>query len=147
MLSPGRNMSAEARMPGADVGRAGGKIAETWVEGYFVARRNHVVHVVYPAVRLVEPLAGQYALGADMILLVDHDRNVVGLVDDRRGVSVAVEQVVADEMKLFERLALAGRTYPRYALWSISPSSGDSAEYTFCVIASELSLSRCAGNL
>ena len=61
---------------GADVGRAGGQVAELRAEGVGELFLELVVELVDRVPDLGEPEAREHELDAEMVLLVDHDRDV-----------------------------------------------------------------------
>ena len=94
---------------GADVGRAGGEIAEFLAEGIGDAFLELVVEAVGVLPGFVEGEAGADHLQAEVVLLVDHDADdfVGGEGDAAR--PLAVGQLAADELAFDEELAIERR--------------------------------------
>ena len=93
---------------GADVGRAGGQVAEPLVEGVIQALFQLVIEAIdlLPDFREREP--GAHHLDAEVVLLVDHDRGDLVAADGDPARAFGVHQFPADELTLDEELAVEG---------------------------------------
>ena len=94
--------------PGADVGRAGGQVAELVAEGVTDALFQHVVNAVDLLPGLVEGEAAANDLQAQVVLLVDHqaDRLLRGDGDAAR--PLGGSQLTADKLTFHQELAVEG---------------------------------------
>ena len=91
---------------GADVGRAGGQVAELRAEGVGELLLELVVELVDPLPDLVEREAREHDLDAEVVLLVDHDRDVFLRADGDAARAFAVGELAGDELALDEELAV-----------------------------------------
>ena len=91
---------------GADVGRAGGQIAQPLVEGVGDLLLDGVVDAVdlFPDALQVE--AALQDLDPQMVFLVDHEAECLVLVDGDGAAALAFGQLAADEVPLDEQLAV-----------------------------------------
>ena len=95
--------------PGADVGRAGGEVAELVVEGVGQAGFEGVVEPVDDLPGVVEGQPAAQDLQAQVVLLVDHDADrLAGVEGDAAGAVQDVGQFAADELALDQELAVEG---------------------------------------
>ena len=92
--------------PGADVRRAGRQIAELRAEGIGELLLEPVVEMVDGIPDLGEPEAREHELDAEVVLLVDHDRDVLQRADRHAAGAVAVGQLAGDDLALDQELAV-----------------------------------------
>ena len=93
---------------GADVGRAGGEVADLGREGEVEFLLQLRVELVDGLEQRLELQAGAQRLDAEVVLLVDHDAERAVLADDEAAAGVlggvlAADEVLLDEDLLFER--------------------------------------------
>ena len=86
----------------AHVGRAAGEIAPLGIEGIYALRPQGVVGGECQFRRTLQLHARQQTLYAQMVFLIEHDRDGLARGDQRRRALWVFEQVVADEMMLHQ---------------------------------------------
>ena len=93
---------------GADVGRAGGQVAELGAEGVGELFLELVVELVDRVPDFGEPEAREHELDAEMVFLVDHDGDVFQRADGDAARAVAGGQLAGDDLALDQELAVEG---------------------------------------
>ena len=94
---------------GADVGRAGGQVAELGAEGVGQLFLELVVELVDRVPDFREPEARKHELDAEMVFLVDHDGDVFQRAQGDAARAVAGGQLAGDDLALDQELPVEGR--------------------------------------
>ena len=89
---------------GAEIGGAGGEVAELGVKGIGQQAFQLRVHAVHHLKGAGEVQSGADALNAKVILLIDHDGNALLAVHDHSAARGASRMLAADEMALHQNL-------------------------------------------
>jgi hypothetical protein len=106
---------------GAEIGRAGGEVAELGREGVVEVLLEGGVELVDRGPDFLELEAGAQDLDAEVVLLVDHDDAGLILADDQARAGLGMAELAADEVALHQDLLLqfvqtrsTGRARPRF---------------------------------
>jgi hypothetical protein len=102
-------MSTEARMPRADVRRARRQVAQLLLEGVLERLLELLVGPLGQCPRLGQLEARAQRLEAEVVLLVDHDRQALALGQHEGPRARPVGQLVRDEVALDQELAVDRR--------------------------------------